>query len=222
MDKIEPKKNKIPLENLFDAVESRNIEEVEKALSEEKLNTSEYYGYRSIVAAAENGHFDILKILLESSKDLPRLSFWSNSYHIASSALMRAARHGRTDMVKLLLDYEANVEKKDLREAFVEALLSGNLEITKMLLDAGAPVNMKDEKGITPLMCAVLFPSENQELLIEWLLAAGAHVNIKYKTWVQEGKTKKQKINTALTYAEELGNEKIVDILKNVKKYRKK
>ena len=208
MDKMEHQKNKISLKNLFESVESGNIAEVEKTLAEEKLNATEYYGYRSIISATENGYIEILKLLLESSKTIARLSFWATSYHIASSALSRAASHGRADMVKLMLDYGANAEKKDLREAFVEALLAGNLEITKMLLNAGAPVNIKDEKGITPLMYVVLFPNKNQELLIEWLLAAGAHVNVKHEN------------NTALTYAKELGNEKIVEMLKNGKRYR--
>jgi FOG: Ankyrin repeat len=107
-----------------------------------------------------------------------------------------------------------------MREAFVEALLSGNLEITKILLEAGAKVNIKDDKGFTPLMLAILLPSENPELLVELLLTAGAHVNIERNTWKQEGKRRKLETNTALTYAEELGNTKIIEMLKNAKQYR--
>lgn len=207
-------------ETLYKAVETGNVAEVEKALIEEKINATTYYGAKSIIFATEKGNFEILKMLLESSTKIPRASFWSNSYNVAFSSLSKAAQISRTDIVKLLLDYGADAEKKDLKEAFVEALLSGNLEITKMLLDAGANVNIKDEKGITPLMYAVLFPTKNQGTIVEWLLAAGAHVNVKRETVVQKGKTRKREINTALTYAVELGNDKVVDMLKNVKKYR--
>lgn len=207
-------------ETLYKAVEAGNVAEVEKVLVEEKINATTYYGAKSIIFATEKGYFEILQILLESGTKIPHASFWSNSYNIALSSLSKATQSNRIDIVKLLLEYGANAEKKDLREAFVEALLSGNLEITKMLLDAGANVNIKDEKGITPLMYAVLFPTENQETIVEWLLAAGAHVNVKRETMAQKGKTRKREINSALTYAVELGNDKVVEMLKNAKKYR--
>jgi len=207
-------------ENLFKAVEAGSADEVVKVLKEEKINTTTYYGAKSIIYATENGFFEILRMLLESGAKIHRASFWSNSYNIALSSLSRAAHNGRTDIVKLLLEFGANVEKKDLREAFIEALLGGNLEIIKILLDAGANVNIKDDKGLTPLMYAILFPNENQTIIIEWLLFAGAHVNVKYKTCITEGKIKKLKINTALTFAKELGNDIIIEMLKNAKKYR--
>lgn len=207
-------------ETLFKAVETGNVTEVEKALVEENINASTYYGAKSIIFASDKSYFEILKMLLESGTKVPRASFWSNSYNVAFSSLSKAVQRSRTDIVKLLLDYGAGAEKKDLREAFIEALLSGNLEITKMLLDAGVNVNIKDEKGITPLMYAILFPTESQVTIVEWLLAAGAHVNVKRETVVQKGKTQKREINTAITYAVELGNDKVVDMLKNAKKYR--
>jgi ankyrin repeat protein len=208
-------------ERLFAAVESNDAQKVQDALKDERLHAGTYFGYRSIISAAKQDDLEILKILLESSAKIDRKSFWSNSYKPAYSTLKYAASAGRIELMKLLLVYDEKKKKKDLREAFIEALMSGNLEITKMLLDAGANVNIKDEKGITPLMCAVLFPSKNQETLIEWLLTAGAHVQVKRETWVQEGKTRKRETNTALTYAIQLGNDKIVDMLKNAKKYRK-
>jgi len=205
--------------NLFKAVETGNVAEVKRVLTEEKINATTYYGAKSLNFATEKGYFEILKLLLESGMNVHRASFWSNSYNIAHSTLSKAVCNGHTDIVKLLLDYGANAEKKDLKEAFIKAFLSGNLEMTKMLIDAGANVNVKDG-GITPLMYAVLFQTENQEILIDWLLTAGAHVNVKRVTWVKKGKTQRREINTALTYAKQLGNDKVVAMLKNAKKYR--
>lgn len=208
-------------EKLFKAVEIGKTENVRTVIGKEKINAVSYYGAKSIIFATENGYFEILKLLLESGSKVPRLSFWANSYKIAFSCLSKAVKNGHVDILRLLLEYNANVDKKDLKEAFVDALLSGNLEIIKMLLDAGTNVNIKDDKGITPLMYCILFPTENQEVLVKWLLTAGAHVNVKCEFWVQDGKKNKREINTALTYAEKFGNDRVVEILKNAKKYRK-
>ena len=206
--------------NLFEAVESGSTEKVKQALSKEKINTTTYYGAKAIIQAAENGDIEILKILLESSTQIPRASFWSNCYNIAFLSLSRAAQNGSTEMLKLLLDYGASAEKKDLGTAFIEAILNRNLEMIKMLLDAGVNVNIKDDNGFTPLMCAILLPFENQKILVEWLLKAGAHVNVKRKYWTGEGGNRAWKISTALTYAEELGLAPIVEMLKSAKDYR--
>ena len=206
--------------NLFEAVKSGRFEDVKRALTEEKINAASYYGAKAVILASEKGYIEILRVLLENSAKIHRASFWSNSYNIALSSLSRAARNGYPEIIKLLLKYGANAKRRDIREAFIEALLSGNLEITKMLLEAGAKVNIKDDNGFSPLMLVILLPSENTESLVELLLTAGAHVNIERNTWKQEGKIRKLKINTALTYAEELGNTKIIEMLKNAKQYR--
>ncbi len=207
-------------EQLFKAVELDTIENVIHALENERINAASYYGAKSIILATNNGNHEILKVLLENGKKIPRASFWSNNYNIAKTTLLSATRNGRSDLLRLLLDYQANVVKSDLKEAFIEALLSGNIEALKLLLDAGVNVNFKDKRGITPLMYAILFPNENQETLVEWLLAAGAHVNVKLESFIQEGKRLKREVNTALSYAEKSENLKLVSILKNGKKYR--
>ena len=208
-------------EQLFKAVETDLIENVCKVLEIEKINATSYYGAKSIILATENGNLEILNALLENGSKVPRASFWSNKYHIANATLLSAAQNGRSDLIKLLLDYQANVLKTNLKEAFTEALLSGKLEIIKLLLDAGVNVNFKDKQGITPLIYVILFPNENQEILVKWLLAAGAHVNVKFKRVIENGKNVKHETDTALSYAEKSGNLKLVSILKTVKTYHK-
>ena len=208
-------------EHLFKAVDTDHIENVCKVLENEKINATSYYGAKSIILATENGNLEILKALLENGSQVPRASFWSNKYNIASTTLLSAAQNGRFDLIKLLLDYQANVLQTNLKEAFTEALLSGNLKIIKLLLDAGVNVNFKDKQGITPLIYVILFPNENQEILVEWLMAAGAHVNVKFKRVIEYGRHFKHETDTALSYAEKSGNLKLVSILKNVKTYRK-
>lgn len=208
-------------EQLFKAVETEKIANVYKALENERINSTSYYGAKSIILATERGEFEILKALLESGSKIPRVSFWSNKFNIANTTLLSATKNGRSDLVRLLIDFQANILKTNLKEAFIEALLSGNLKIIKLLLDAGVNVNFKDKQGITPLIYTTILPNENQEILVKWLLAAGAHVNVKFKRVIDNGKHSEDEINSALSYAEKSGNLKLVSILKNAKTFRK-
>jgi len=199
-------------EKLFAAVESGDAAKVKEMLIEEgKVIASSFFGYKSIVCAAEKGYAEILKMLLDSNAKANRESFWSNSHHTASVALKYASYNGHTEIVKLLLEYGANAVKSDMTGALNEALLNGNFELVRILQEAGAKinVNIKDDNGITPLIYAVLFPNENQKLIVETLLAAGADVN-----------AKDRKHCSALMYAEKTGNTQIVEMLQNAGKYR--
>jgi len=266
--------NQFVNESLYAAVEKGDAAKVSELLTDEgKLIAASFYGYKSIVCAAEKGYAEILKTLLDSGAQTNRESFWSNSYHVASSALKYASGNGNAEIVTLLLEYGAGknvnnlkeaivcaaekgyneilkmllnsnpktkwkifmptisvalryasgkgnseaaklllecgakMEKNDLTGALIEALLIGNLELIQIFLTAGANVNIRDDNDITPLIYAVLFPNENQELIVKAMLAAGADANVKDK-----------KRHSALMYAEKAGNVKIVEMLKNVKK----
>lgn len=213
--------NELINQKLFQAVESGNVKSVETVLQEEKLNAASYYGAKCIVVAVERERADILTILLESSKNVNRSSFWSNKYRLAANTLLQAARSERTELLNVLLQYGANADKKDLKEAFVEALVSGNYEALKLLVDAGANVNIKDSKGYSPLMYAVLFSSSNQKLIVECLLSAGAHINTKITELKRIDNKVVVEVNTAITYAEKSGNFEIVEMIKNAKKRKR-
>ncbi len=208
-------------QKLFHAVENGDVTSVETVLQDEKLNAASYYGAKSILLAVENERADILTILLENSKNVNRSSFWSNKYRLAANTLLQAARSQRTDLLKVLLQYGANADKKDLKEAFVEALVSGNYEALKLLVDAGANVNIKDSRGHSPLMYAVLFSSSNQKLIVECLLSAGAHINTKITELKRIDSKMVVKVNTALTFAEKSGNLEMVEMIKNSKKRKR-
>jgi len=101
-------------EKIFKAVETSKAEEVEKALTEEKINTSTYYGAKSVVVAAGQGNYEILKMLLKSGEEINRESFWRRT---AFSALRAAKNAENTEIMKLLLEYGAGVDKKRLDSA---------------------------------------------------------------------------------------------------------
>ena len=163
----------------------------------------------AVMSAAENGCFEILKMLLESNPKTKWKRFWKN----ISVVLRYASRKGNAEMVKLLIEYGAiSVHKDstgaiDLTGALIEALFIGNPDLILLLLKAGADVNIHDDNGFTPLIYAVLFPNENMELIIEAMLAAGADVNAKDKNRC-----------SALMYAEKAGYTKIVEMMRNVEK----
>ncbi|MGZ3272726.1 MAG: ankyrin repeat domain-containing protein [Caulobacteraceae bacterium] len=71
--------------------------------------------------------------------------------------LLYAARDGRTECAKLLLDAGATVELRDANEVtpLITALLNAQIETAQLLLDRGAAVNVHDYWGRTPLFAVI-------------------------------------------------------------------
>ena len=77
--------------------------------------------------------------------------------------LHRAAHHGRTEIVRALIDSGADIEATDGTKwtALMRAATNGNTEATKLLLSKNASVVVKDVEGCTPMHHAALngYPS---------------------------------------------------------------
>nr|QZX42789.1 ankyrin repeat domain containing protein [Mimivirus sp.] len=107
------------------------------------------------------------------------------------SALMYAcyiSTHKFTnDIVRILIDYGANVNFKDsmfnvtpLMLACNVASKSGNNEIIKLLLERGAQINTQDKNGNTALMHACILSNEYNNLnIIKFIIENGADTSIK-------------------------------------------
>lgn len=122
------------------------------------------------------------------------------------TALLYAARDGKAEAARLLLDNGADIELHEANEItpLLMALLNGQIEVANVLLDYGAAVNVDDFYGRTPLFAAVDYRnldmnskreadpktnSVNRAALmpmIERLIAAGADVNARTKEWPPE------------------------------------
>ncbi len=91
------------------------------------------------------------------------------------TALMIAARNGRTACAELLLQYGADMDKTDKQgnSALVWASFYGNEEIAISLAGKGADLNLRGSRG-TALTCATFF---NREEIVRTLLRYGADMD---------------------------------------------
>ena len=124
------------------------------------------------------------------------------------TALLYAARDGRVDEARLLLDNGADVELREANEItpLLMAMLNNQLAVASLLLDYGAEVNVDDFYGRSPLFAAVDYrnldmnskreddPQDNKVdrdpilPMIERLITLGADVNARTKEWPPEKK----------------------------------
>jgi len=88
--------------------------------------------------------------------------------------LMIAAERGYTEIVRLLIEQGANIDRhgKGGKTAFSQACFFGHLEIAKLLVNAGAKIQVRDQFGATPLFWAVC---AGHYAVVEWLLNQGAN-----------------------------------------------
>ncbi|MFA6303763.1 MAG: ankyrin repeat domain-containing protein [Legionella sp.] len=194
---------------------NNEIEEVRQFLTH---GTPDYvsHGITPLWAAAQNGHFEIARLLIDAGADV------NYKHPIGQSVLWTAAAEGHSNIVQLLLSKGAHkdeiannvtplwvaVQNNHIdtvqiligagcdvnlphqptnQTAIRKATLEGNEIMVSELINAKADVNLPDNEGTTPLMASAECGNIN---IINALLLAGAKVNAVSKT----GKT-------ALTFA---------------------
>jgi uncharacterized protein len=110
--------------------------------------------------------------------------------------LMRAAEHGHLEMVTLLLDNGALINRPDElgKTALIWAAEGGDATVIDALIKAGAKIEQATRQGITPLMAAA---RNGQVDAVVHLLAAGAQPDRSDYSgrdplgWAQEGHNQK-------------------------------
>jgi ankyrin repeat protein len=174
--------------------------EVVKLLIQAKADVNKggrAHGTTPLMFAARNGHVDVVRLLLAAKANVAArnnggmnaaafavglgkietakilIPYFKTNPTVLGQLLLVAAADTTPSMVKLLIDYKANVNVKS-KEGYTPIMLAINgyiPEMVKMLIDAKANVNSKSLTGDTPLSLA----KENgiQEI-IDMLIMAGA------------------------------------------------
>jgi len=119
--------------------------------------------------------------------------------------LHRAALHGKSDRVQILLDTKADIEATDKSgdTPLHLATMANNTETALLLLKKKANPNATGKGETTPLMLAAC---GGNEVLVDALLKQGADKNAVNRWGKRRGKT-------ALEYAQDNGHAKVVDLL---------
>ncbi len=119
-------------------------------------------GWTALTAAAERGHMNIVKLLLQNGAIVDR----KNSQDW--TALLLATKNGDENIVELLLENGADPSKKDKYgdNALFYAARRGDIGIAGLLLEKGADVEQKNKSGIT---AAELARRNDNPKMASWL-----------------------------------------------------
>ena len=136
-------------------------------------------GCTPLLVAASVGHAPVVEALLDAGAEIEAVDNAADGQHVwRRPALVRAARAGALEVVRLLLARGARIESKDRRgsTALLLACESRHPEVAAELIRAGADVNARDDRKDTPLLYAC--DAGNDEVA-RLLLERGAKTNVK-------------------------------------------
>lgn len=141
------------------------------------VNSIDQYGVTPLIAAANQGHIDVVETLLEYIKDRKILDAGDSK---GKTALYYAVEFRHPEIVELLREHGANPNIYSNEGVFPlhQAVTQGEMRIVQVLLgdiDGAIKANpdIVDSNGQTPLMLAV--NSGNKEI-IDALLVHGANI----------------------------------------------
>jgi ankyrin repeat protein len=137
------------------------------------VNDRVHNGKTSLCAASENGHLDVVKLLIEHGVDLDKAT-----YGTKVSPLFIASEKKRTEIVQVLLENGAMVDnlRDDWSSPLHIASEKGHAQIVEMLLRFDAKPNYaRFTDGVTPLFMA---SEMGHTEIISMLIRAGAIADI--------------------------------------------
>ena len=164
-----------------------------------EINDKSAIGNTALLYACEHGHDAVAKLLLDNgSKMSAKNNKNENAFHLS-------IKSGSMETLKLLYTLGINTAERDINgwNAFMYSCIYGHTSIMKFLLgNLNFDFNEKDNHGMSCLMLCAKHAPPTYFQVAQLLIEMGIYVNS--KSYYGE---------TALTFACELGDEKLVDLL---------
>ena len=157
------------------AVLSTRIDVVRVLLrSGAEVNKANKEGVTPLIAAAGNGNVEIVSMLFEYGANVRIVNLKRES--ALHPAVRGVARHGHTDVVRILLARGAEVDQQDVYQQtpLIVAAAYGNAEVVSILIENNARLPLSDWSGQSALHTAV---SHGHSEVVRILLASGAEVD---------------------------------------------
>jgi len=177
-----------------------NINDLIKDYSRNKWHNLHSNYYKNLFKTAVlNSDIETLQTLLPNAHEM----FFEDN----KSLLHVAAKSGNAHVVSLILEYDNNVNCKDIfeRTPLFDAIESGNLDVVRVLVNIGrACVNEVDNLGLMPLHVA---SKTNNRKILEFLIESGAYIDIS------------RNMLSPIAYAASIGNLANVEMLLERKAY---
>ena len=156
--------------SIHTAAREGNLKEVRRQLAWGVNANKRHFFTRDtlLIEAADNGHMDVVKLLIENGADVNlKGEAWYGPLHAA-------AAKGHIEVVKILLENGADVNIFHQNKPLHYTAMNGHIEVARILLAHGADINAKGTDEAAPLHTAV---SNNRLAMLKWLLSQGANVN---------------------------------------------
>lgn len=170
---------KIANAHLVNAVLSGNIENV-LSLFEigANVNFCNSKGEYPLIVASEEGHLDVVDLLLSNGANVHNKCSDGASARNASP-LMVASRKGHFAVVELLLSKGANVHDKDKdgRSSLFLACINGFLDVVELLVSKGA--NARDRSRSDDFDCLMATCYHGHTSIVKYLISNGANIHFK-------------------------------------------
>lgn len=183
-----------PLEELVKAVRANDNASAKALLARGMdMDTSDPSGNTLLMIAAREGHFDLVKFLLDGKAKVRA----RNGY--GESAIMFGALGGHLEVVKVLQAYGAEINHSHWTPLHYAAW-GGHSVICSFLLEKGAMIDAQSANGTSPVMMAA---RQGHVETVKFLLAKSADVKLSNDSG-----------ETAMSWALKAGNMDVADLLR--------
>jgi ankyrin repeat protein len=136
-----------PDRELWQAAFDGDLGAVQAAVAQgASVNAKGRQGFSALLAASRNGHFEVVKYLVEHGAEVDERQ---NARE--KTPLLAAAFDGHYDIARYLIEHGANINVQAVNgwTPLHDAAYIGNFEIVKLLVDRGADLSLRNERHET-------------------------------------------------------------------------